>query len=106
MPRIVYIQYDGTERAVDAVIGQTVMQTAVDQMIPGIVGDCGGVRTCATCHSYVDPAWLAKTGDPSAEERAMLEGAIDVRSNSRLACQIVVTADLDGLVVHLPESQF
>jgi 2Fe-2S ferredoxin len=105
MPKILFIRHDGTEHAVDAEVGKTVMQTAVDHMIPGIIGDCGGACSCATCHGYVDPAWCDRAGCKNDTEEAMLDGALRVESNSRLTCQITVTPELDGLVVRLPVSQ-
>lgn len=105
MPRILFIRHDGTEHAVDAEVGKTVMQNAVDNMVPGIIGDCGGACSCATCHGYVDAAWTAKVPAKNETEEAMLDGALRVESNSRLTCQITVTPELDGLVVRLPVSQ-
>lgn len=106
MPKIVYIEHSGKEHVVEAEVGKSVMQNAVENLIPGIVGDCGGACSCATCHGYVDPAWEKKVQPKNEGEEAMLDGALRVESNSRLTCQIVVTADHDGLVVRLPESQF
>jgi 2Fe-2S ferredoxin len=105
MPRILYIRHDGTQHAVDAEVGKTVMQTAVDNMVPGIIGDCGGACSCATCHGYVDTGWLERLPPKNETEEAMLDGALRVESNSRLTCQITVTPELDGLVVRLPVSQ-
>ena len=85
--------------------GQSLMEAAVHENLQGIAADCGGLMTCATCHVYVDEAWLAKTGDKSAMEESMLDFAENVEGNSRLSCQIKVSDDLDGLVVRLPESQ-
>jgi 2Fe-2S ferredoxin len=73
--------------------------------VPGIDGDCGGACACATCHVYVDEAWNGRAGERSTMESSMLEFAENVESNSRLGCQIKMTADLDGLTVRLPESQ-
>jgi 2Fe-2S ferredoxin len=106
MPKILFIEHNGTEHVVEADVGKSVMQVAVDNMVPGIVGDCGGCCTCATCHGYVDPAWEGKLSKPSEDETMMLDGALYVESNSRLTCQIIVKPELDGLVVRLPESQF
>jgi 2Fe-2S ferredoxin len=105
MPKILFIRHDGTEHTVDAEVGKTVMQCAVDNMVPGIIGDCGGACSCATCHGYVDTAWTERAGARNDTEEAMLDGALRVESNSRLTCQITVTPDLDGLVVRLPVSQ-
>jgi 2Fe-2S ferredoxin len=73
--------------------------------VPGIDADCGGAGACATCHVLVDEAWTEKTGERSEMEESMLEFAENVQPNSRLSCQIRVTDELDGLVIHLPESQ-
>lgn len=105
MPRITYIEHDGTERTVDAEVGATVMETAIRNNVPGIVAECGGACSCATCHVHVDEAWKEKVGPPSAMEEDMLDFAFDVRPTSRLSCQIKVTEELDGLVVHTPEQQ-
>jgi 2Fe-2S ferredoxin len=106
MAKILYIEHDGTEHLVEAEVGKSVMQNAVENLIPGIVGDCGGVCSCATCHGYLDPAWAGRVQPKSESEEVMLDGAIRVEPNSRLTCQITVTPDLDGLVVRLPVSQF
>lgn len=105
MAKILYIEHDGAEHLVDVKVGATVMEGAVKNNIPGIDADCGGACACATCHVYVDAAWLAKVGARSAMEDSMLDFAENVRSDSRLACQIEVTDGLDGLVVRMPESQ-
>ena len=105
MPKITYIDTDGTSRTIDGEIGSTVMETAIKQEIPGIEAECGGACACATCHVYVDQAWLAIVGEPSPMEEDMLDFGYDVRSNSRLSCQIKVTAEIDGLIVRTPERQ-
>jgi 2Fe-2S ferredoxin len=82
------------------------MMTAVGQALDGIVFDCGGNATCATCHVYVDEAWLPKLAPKSGDEDALLEGtAAERRPTSRLSCQIRITPELDGRVLHLPERQ-
>ncbi|GAB4238278.1 MAG: 2Fe-2S iron-sulfur cluster-binding protein [Methyloligellaceae bacterium] len=106
MPKITFIEHDGTEHVVDAEVGMTVMEAAIKNQIPGIEAECGGACSCATCHVYVDEAWRAKTGEPEEMEEDMLDFAFDVRPESRLSCQIKVTEDLDGLVVRIPEKQF
>ncbi len=105
MAKITYIEHDGKEHVIDVKTGLTVMEGAVKNNVPGIDADCGGACACATCHVYVDEAWLSKTGDKSAMEESMLDFAENVEGNSRLSCQIKVSDDLDGLVVRLPESQ-
>jgi 2Fe-2S ferredoxin len=105
MPKIRFILHDGTEHAVEGEVGHSAMQTAIDNMVPGIIADCGGNCSCATCHGYVDPAWLDKLAPISESEAAMLDGAMRVEDNSRLTCQINLTEELDGLVIRLPISQ-
>ena len=105
MPKITFIEHDGTAHTVDAAIGKTAMDAAVDNNVPGIDADCGGECACATCHVYVDDAWAEKTGGASAMEESMLDFAEDVRPTSRLSCQIRVSDALDGLVVRMPENQ-
>lgn len=106
MPRIHFIEHSGTERVIEAEPGKSVMQVATENMVPGILGDCGGSCSCATCHAYVDPAWAGKLPPQSEGESLMLEGAIDPQPTSRLTCQLIVTPELDGMVVRTPASQF
>lgn len=105
MPKITYIDASGKERVVEAKNGMTVMETAIKHNVPGIDADCGGACACATCHVYVDPAFMDKVGKPSAMEQSMLDFAENVKETSRLSCQIKVRDDLDGLKVTTPESQ-
>ena len=105
MPKITFVDAQGTARPVDAEIGATVMETAIKNGVPGIEAECGGACACATCHVYVDESWIATTGEPATMEQDMLDFAYDVRPNSRLSCQIKVTAELDGLVVTTPDRQ-
>lgn len=106
MPKITYIEFNGTPHEVDGEAGMTLMEVARKADVPGIEAECGGACSCATCHVYVDDAWTSKTGLAQEMEEDMLDFAFDVRPNSRLSCQIKVTNELDGLVVHLPEKQF
>lgn len=106
MPQIKLIEHNGTEHLVEAARGITVMQAAVDNLVPGIVGDCGGACSCATCHAYVDPQWAGRLPPPGEDEQSMLEGVIDQQPNSRLTCQIVIDETLDGMVLRMPASQF
>ena len=106
MPKLTIIEFNGKEHHLQAEEGKSVMQTAVENLVPGIVGDCGGSCSCATCHAYVDPAWLDRLPAQSENEKLMLDGALNVEPNSRLTCQIAVTEELDGLVVRTPSSQF
>lgn len=105
MPRVTIIEFNGTEHHIDAPDGTTVMQAAVNAMVPGILADCGGACSCATCHCYVDDTWFARLPEPESTEREMLECALEPRDNSRLSCQIRVTPQSDGLVVRLPQTQ-
>ena len=105
MAKITYIQFDGTENVIDVKPGLTVMEGAVKNNVRGIDADCGGACACATCHVFVDEAWVAKTGEKSAMEESMLDFAENVEPNSRLSCQIKVSDELDGLVVSTPERQ-
>lgn len=106
MALVTYISHDGNSIEVDVRPGTSVMQAAVDNMIDGIVGECGGSCSCATCHCYIDDAWVSRLPPASGMEKDMLECVLEPRPNSRLSCQVVVTEQLDGLVVRLPESQF
>jgi len=105
MPRITYIEHNGKEHALDIESGSSVMQGAIANNVRGIIGECGGACSCATCHVYVDPAWLDKLGAASAAEAALLEEVCDAQAGSRLSCQIQVTQELDGLVVRMPARQ-
>jgi ferredoxin, 2Fe-2S len=105
MPKIRFIAHTGQEYETEAQIGQSVMQAALNGMVPGILADCGGNCSCATCHVYIDAPWSERISQPSKEERDMIECALHTRASSRLSCQIGVTAELEGLVVRLPESQ-
>jgi 2Fe-2S ferredoxin len=105
MPKITFIEQNGTEHVVDAETGVSVMEAAVKNMVPGIDADCGGACACATCHVYVDDAWREKTSKPESMEESMLDFAYEPKETSRLSCQIKVSAALDGLIVRLPEFQ-
>ena len=105
MPKITYIEHTGKEHVVDVPVGWSVMEGAVKNRIPGIDADCGGACACATCHVYVDPEWLEKISARGDMEESMLDFALDLKSNSRLSCQIKVTPELEGLIVRMPASQ-
>jgi ferredoxin, 2Fe-2S len=105
MPKITFIEHDGTVHTVDAEIGSTVMETALRNDVSSIVAECGGSCTCSTCLVHVDEAWSPIVGPPSEEENYMLDSAFEVKPTSRLSCQIKVTEELDGLVVHTPSYQ-
>ena len=105
MPKITYIEYNGKEHIVDVPIGLSVMEGAVQNDIPGIDADCGGSMACATCHVYVKEEWFNKLPPKEDGEEDMLDMAFEPKKNSRLSCQLIVTDQLEGLVVNLPEKQ-
>ena len=105
MPKVTLIEFNGTSHTLEASSGQSVMQVAMSNRVPGIIADCGGSCSCATCHVYVDPEWQGRIPGPSDTEKEMIDCALHVRANSRLSCQIVVSDAVDGLVVRIPESQ-
>lgn len=106
MPLVTYVEHGGIRHALALAEGCSVMEGALDRGVPGIVGECGGGLACATCHCYVDAAWIDRVGRPQGVELDMLEcTASEARPGSRLSCQIIVNADLDGLLVHLPQTQ-
>ena len=105
MAAITYTDSKGTSRTVEGEDGSTVMETAIRHKVPEIVAECGGACACATCHVYVDEAWIGKVGKPSGMEEDMLDFAYDVKPTSRLSCQIKVTPALDGLHLTTPDRQ-
>jgi 2Fe-2S ferredoxin len=105
MPKITFIDQDGSKRTVESEAGTTVMETAINNDIPGILATCGGSCSCATCHVYVDEAWVDRLPPPALEESDMLDTAHDLKDSSRLSCQIKVTEEIDGLVVTTPPRQ-
>ncbi len=106
MPKIKFIEKNGTEYDVEVAAGATVMQAAVDNMVDGILAECGGSCSCATCHCYIEDKFLSTLTEPSAGEKAMLAAVLEPKKNSRLACQVEVTGEMEGMVVNLPASQF
>ena len=100
MTKITYIEPTG-----EAENGSTVMETAIVNGVPGIVAECGGACSCATCHVYIDDAWTEVVGGPSPREEDMLDVAFEVKPNSRLSCQIKVRDAIDGLIVRVPTRQ-
>jgi len=98
---------DGTPRSIRGRIGRSLMQAAVAAKVDAIAADCGGGLSCATCHVFIDEAWVARLPAAQADERAMLEmTAVPQAVNSRLSCQIQLTAELDGLQLRLPATQY
>jgi 2Fe-2S ferredoxin len=106
MPKIVFIEHNGKEHLVEARVGQSVMQAAIEHSVPGIMADCGGSLACGSCQGYIDPRWLDKFKPRNSDETAMLEAGSHMQDNSRLTCQLTVKDDLDGMIVRLPESQY
>jgi len=102
MPKLTFIEKDGKRKEVDAPIGLSVMEVA-HRFDVDIEGACEGSLACATCHVIVDEAWFDRLGEPSEDEEDMLDLAFGLKPTSRLGCQIVMTEDLDGLVVALPK---
>ncbi|HEY2679297.1 MAG TPA: 2Fe-2S iron-sulfur cluster-binding protein [Steroidobacteraceae bacterium] len=105
MPRIIFNEASGARREIDAPPGISLMQAGVQNGVPGIVAKCGGACACATCHVYVDAAWASLLPSREDMEEGMLESAWEPRENSRLSCQIQLTAALDGLEVRVPQRQ-
>jgi len=105
MPLITFIEPSGERRVINAPIGISLMEAAVQNGVQGILALCGGACACGTCHVYVDASWVARLGPREEMEEGMLECAWEPRDNSRLSCQIHVTAELDGLEVTVPRRQ-
>ena len=105
MAKITYIEHDGTEHQVDVAAGQTLKDGAVNNMIPGVLAECGGNCACATCHVYIDSAWTDRVGPANEMEADMLDFAHEPQENSRLSCQVEVKAEMEGLIVRIPEKQ-
>jgi 2Fe-2S ferredoxin len=105
MAKIKYVEFNGKEHLLEVAPGFSVMQGAVANNVRGIIAECGGNCSCATCHVYVDDAWLDRLDKKSEFEAELLEAVCDPRPNSRLGCQIRVTEELDGLVVRVPAKQ-
>ena len=105
MPKIKYIEHNGKSHVIDVPNGLSVMEGAIQNNVPGIDADCGGSMACATCHVYVKKEWFNKLPQKEEGEEDMLDLAFEPKKNSRLSCQIVVSNEIDGLVVDLPEKQ-
>ena len=105
MTKIKYIEHNGKEHIVEVQNGLTVMEGAVQNDIPGIDADCGGSMSCATCHVYVKEDWYDKLPKKEMGEDDMLDQAYEPKANSRLSCQMMVSDELDGLIVYMPEKQ-
>ncbi len=106
MAKITFVEFNGTKHVVEVANGLTLMEGARDNDVPGIEADCGGACACSTCHVYLDEAWIAKVPAKDAMEEDMLDFAWEPKPDrSRLSCQVKISDDLNGLVVHLPEKQ-
>ena len=105
MPKIVFIEPGGARREIAAPVGITLMEAARQHGVRGIVAQCGGACACATCHVYIDPAWTSKLEPREDMEEGMLETTWEPRENSRLSCQVHVTAEMDGIEVTVPKQQ-
>jgi 2Fe-2S ferredoxin len=104
VPKITYVQKSGERQDVDVPVGHSLMEGAIDNSVDGIVAECGGACACATCHAYIDDAWLSKLPELDDMEDAMLDAASERRPNSRLTCQIEMTDEYDGMVVHVADN--
>ena len=105
MAKITYIEFDGTEHNLEIDNGTSIMQGAINNNVRGIMADCGGACSCATCHVYVDEAFAAKIQDKNEMEDILLEEVCEPAETSRLSCQIIVSDELDGMVIRMPERQ-
>ncbi len=106
MPSVTFVEADGTEHVLEVPTGTTLMQAAINQLIPGIEGDCGGLCACGTCHVYVPEEWQKACPEPDELEKSILEFAFGVDDRSRLSCQITMSEELDGLRLDLPTRQY
>jgi 2Fe-2S ferredoxin len=106
MPKIIYVTNDGTRHEVEVENGYSIMEGAINNDIDGIVAECGGACACATCHGYVDPAWVDKIPAMDDMEDSMLDAAYERKDNSRLTCQIEVNDSLDGMVIHVGDNEY
>jgi ferredoxin, 2Fe-2S len=102
MLKVTYVQPDGSRTTLEVRYGQSVMEAAQRAGVPGIVAECGGSCSCATCHIHVEEEWFARLAPPTSIETELLEFAPDVRATSRLACQIILAPELDGLTIFTP----
>ena len=105
MPKITYIEFNGKSHTIDVANGLSIMEGAIQNNIPGIDADCGGAMACATCHVYVKEEWFNNLPQKEQGEEDMLDMAFEPKKNSRLSCQILVSQELDGIIVDLPKKQ-
>ncbi len=106
MPKVKFIEFNGTEHDVEANNGESIMVAATSNLVPGIDADCGGECSCATCHVLISAEWQSKIEPATDSEESMLDLNPDRSAESRLSCQIPMSDDLDGIVVNLPEFQY
>ena len=106
MPKVTYITQDGKHHEVEVENGYSVMEGAINNDIEGIVAECGGACACATCHSYVDEAWLDKMPPMDDMEDSMLDAAFERKNTSRLTCQIEMKDEYDGLIIHVADNEY
>ena len=105
MPKITYKDKDGNSKTIEVEKGLTVMEGAIQNDIPGIDADCGGSMACSTCHVYVEEKWFDKLPKAEDAEVDMIDMAYEPKKTSRLSCQLIVTDELEGLIVTTPEKQ-
>jgi 2Fe-2S ferredoxin len=105
MPKVIYIEHNGTKHEVNVDSGLSIMEGAVQNSVPGIVADCGGSCACATCHVYLDENWENKFPEISESEKDMLDFAFETKKNSRLSCQLLLKDEHDGVIVKTPLKQ-
>ncbi|HNP36438.1 MAG TPA: 2Fe-2S iron-sulfur cluster-binding protein [Woeseiaceae bacterium] len=106
MPKVIYITPDGSRHETDVDAGYSIMEGAINNNIEGIVAECGGACACATCHSYIDAAWIDRIPAMDDMEDSMLDAAFERRDNSRLTCQIEMSDELDGIIVHVADNDY
>ena len=105
MPKITYKDHQGTSKTIEVENGLSVMEGAIQKEIPGIDADCGGSMACATCHVYVEERWINKLPKAEEAEVDMIDMAYEPKKNSRLSCQLIVSDELDGLIITTPAKQ-
>ena len=105
MPKITFKDYKGTSKTIEVDNGLSVMEGAIQKDIPGIDADCGGSMACATCHVYVEDKWFDKIPKAEDAENDMIDMAFEPKKNSRLSCQIIISDELDGLIINIPSKQ-
>lgn len=106
MPKVIYITTDEARHEVEVEAGYSIMEGAINNNIEGIVAECGGACACATCHSYIDPAWTDRIPSMDDMEDSMLDAAFERKDNSRLTCQIEMSDALDGIVIRVADNDY